>query len=141
MGTAGERPCRVPAPALDLSIVVRVLALVTDLMLASRVEAPLTAAGYEVTLRGEPGADAGAFDAIVADLELVEPEAVAAAGPPCLGFYSHVDVETRRRARGGRIRPRRAALADGPRTPGPGGRPGAADDLSAGTRGFGRFGY
>ena len=98
MGTAGERACRVPAPALDLSIVVRVLALVTDLMLASRVEAPLTAAGYEVTLRGEPGEDAPAFDAIVADLELVEPEAVAAAGPPCLGFYSHVDVETRRRA-------------------------------------------
>jgi len=26
------------------------------------------------------------------------PAAVAAAGPPCLGFYSHVDVETRRRA-------------------------------------------
>jgi hypothetical protein len=98
VGTAGERAGRVPAPALDLSIVVRILALVTDLMLASRVEAPLTAAGYEVTVRGEPGADVGAFDAIVDDLELVEPEAVAAAGPPCLGFYSHVDVETRRRA-------------------------------------------
>ena len=76
----------------------RVLALVTDLMLASRVEAPLTAAGHEVTVRGEPGDDAGAYDAIVADLELVDPEAVATAGPPCLGFYSHVDVETRRRA-------------------------------------------
>lgn len=76
----------------------RVLALVTDLMLASRVEAPLTAAGHDVTVRGDPGADAGDFDAIVADLELVDPEAVASAGPPSLGFYSHVDVATRRRA-------------------------------------------
>jgi hypothetical protein len=78
--------------------VARVLALVTDLMLASRVETPLTAAGHEVTLRGAVGPDAAGFDAIVADLELVEPAAVAEAGPPCLGFYSHVDVETRRRA-------------------------------------------
>lgn len=78
----------------------RVLGLVTDLMLASRVEAPLRAAGHDVVLRGEPGPDAGGFDAIVADLELVDPEAVAAAGPPALGFYSHVDVETRRRAEG-----------------------------------------
>ena len=35
---------------------------------------------------------------IVADLDAVDPEAVATAGPPSLGFYSHVDVETRRRA-------------------------------------------
>lgn len=76
----------------------RVLALVTDLMLASRVEAPLAAVGHEVTTRGGLGPDAGGFDAIVADLEVAEPEAVAAAGPPCLGFYPHVDVEMRRRA-------------------------------------------
>ncbi len=76
----------------------RVLALVADLMLASRVEAPLAAAGHEVVVRGELGADPAAFDAIVADLDLVDPAAVAAAGPPSLGFYSHVDVETRRRA-------------------------------------------
>lgn len=76
----------------------RVLALVTDLMLASRVEAPLTAAGHEVTVRGDPGGDAGEFDAIVADLEVVDAAVVAAAGPPALGFYSHVDVDTRRRA-------------------------------------------
>jgi len=80
--------------------VARVLALVTDLMLASRVEAPLAGAGHEVTVRGELGADAAAFDLIVADLEVTDPEAVAAAGPPTLGFYSHVDIETRRRAEG-----------------------------------------
>ncbi len=76
----------------------RVLGVVTDLMLASRVEAPLRAAGHDVVLRGDLGADAGEFDAIVADLEIADPDAVAAAGPPALGFYSHVDVETRRRA-------------------------------------------
>jgi len=78
--------------------VARVLALAADLMLASRVEAPLTAAGHEVTVRGELGGDAAGFDAIVADLELADPAAVAAAGPPSLGFCSHVDVEARRRA-------------------------------------------
>ena len=75
-----------------------ILALVTDLMLASRVEAPLRAAGHEVVVRGQLGDDPGRFDAIVADLELADPVALAAAGPPSLGFYSHVDVDTRRRA-------------------------------------------
>ena len=100
MGPAGECPGRVPASALDLAglLVARVLALVSDLMLASRVEGSLTAAGHEVTVRGDPGADASDFDLIVADLELVDPDPVAAIGPPTLGFYSHVDVETRRRA-------------------------------------------
>ncbi|MBA2522872.1 MAG: hypothetical protein H0V25_06025 [Solirubrobacterales bacterium] len=75
-----------------------VLALVTDLMLASRVEGSLRAAGHEVTVRSEAGPEAADADLIVADLEAVDPEAVAAIGPPTLGFYSHVDVETRRRA-------------------------------------------
>jgi len=78
--------------------VARVLAVVADLMLASRVEAPLSAAGHEVAVRPEPGPDAAGFDLIVADLDLPGVEAVAAAGPPTIGFYSHVDVATRRRA-------------------------------------------
>jgi hypothetical protein len=78
--------------------VARVLALVTDLMLASRVDASLSAAGHQVTVSGEAGPDAGSADLIVADLEAVDPVAVAALGPPTLGFYSHVDVETRHRA-------------------------------------------
>lgn len=76
----------------------RVLALVADLMLASRVEAPLAAAGHEVVISSDPGADPAGFDLIVADLELAEPESLAAAGAPSIGFYSHVDVATRRRA-------------------------------------------
>ena len=76
----------------------RVVALVTDLMLASRVEVPLRTAGHDVAIRGEPGPDAADADLIVADLDAVDPAAVAKLGPPTLGFYSHVDVETRRRA-------------------------------------------
>ena len=76
----------------------RVLALVSDLLLASRVQGSLSAAGHEVTVRGEAGPDASDYDLIVADLESADADAVAAIGPPTLGFYSHVDVETRRRA-------------------------------------------
>jgi hypothetical protein len=79
--------------------VARVLAVVADLMLASRVQEGLRAAGYEVA--AEPvlpeSVDA---DAIVCDLDAVDPAAVAAAGVPAIGFYSHVDVETKRVAEG-----------------------------------------
>jgi len=78
--------------------VASIVALVSDLMLASRVEASLRAAGHEVTVKAVPDAEAAGADAIVADLESVDIDAVAAIGPPTLGFYSHVDVETRRRA-------------------------------------------
>jgi hypothetical protein len=73
-----------------------VVALVSDLMLASRVEGSLRAAGHEVTVKAVPDAETAAADLIVADLEAVDAEAVAAIGPPTLGFYSHVDVETKR---------------------------------------------
>ncbi len=73
----------------------RVQSLVDDLMLASRVSEPLRAAGHEVL--GGPDPDPTA-DLIVADLDAVDAAAVAAAGPPTLGFYSHVDTETRARA-------------------------------------------
>jgi hypothetical protein len=76
----------------------RVVALVTDLMLASRVEGSLRAAGHEVEVAGEPPADAAEAALLVADLDAVDAAAVAALGPPTLGFYSHVDVETRREA-------------------------------------------
>lgn len=75
-----------------------VLALVADLMLASRVEGSLSAAGHEVTVAAAPGESAAAAELIVADLDAVDAEAVAGLGPPTIGFYSHVDVEARRRA-------------------------------------------
>jgi hypothetical protein len=37
-------------------------------------------------------------DLVVADLELENPEALVGLGVPVLGYYSHVDAETRRLA-------------------------------------------
>jgi hypothetical protein len=77
--------------------VARVLAVVPDLMLSSRVAEGLGAAGHQVevvaALPGEVDADA-----IVCDLDAVDAEALAAAEVPALGFYSHVDTETREAA-------------------------------------------
>jgi hypothetical protein len=75
----------------------RVVAVAADLMLGSKVEATLSAAGHEVTLapslQEAPLEDA---ELLVADLEVENPEALVGLGVPVLGYYSHVDVETRR---------------------------------------------
>ncbi|MBS1886740.1 MAG: hypothetical protein JSU06_06080 [Actinobacteria bacterium] len=77
----------------------RVLSIATDLMLASRVEAGLTAAGHTVvTAASLEGASLDGVDAIVADLDVADAEALARAGLPVLAYYSHVDVETKARA-------------------------------------------
>ena len=63
-----------------------------DLLFGSKVEGALRAAGHEV------GRELEHADVVVVDLtdpDLPWPEA---AGAPRLGFYSHVDQETRRRA-------------------------------------------
>ena len=63
-----------------------------DLLFGSKVEGALRAAGHDVTRNGEDP------DVVVVDLtdpDLAWPEA---AGAPRLGFYSHVDQETRKRA-------------------------------------------
>ena len=74
----------------------RVLAVVADLMLASRVEGSLSAAGHTVTVA--PTLPAGAdVDLVVCDLDAVDAAAVPGLGVPVLGFYSHVDVEARKR--------------------------------------------
>ena len=75
----------------------RVLAVVADLMLASRVEGSLTAAGHDVSVTPSLPAAVDA-DLLVCDLDVVDAAAIAAAGVPALGFYSHVDVDTRTRA-------------------------------------------
>jgi hypothetical protein len=79
--------------------VARVLSVAADLMLGSRVEAMLGAAGHDVVsapaLAKSPLDD---LDAIVADLDAENPEALVGLGVPVLGYYSHVDVETRRAA-------------------------------------------
>jgi hypothetical protein len=77
----------------------RILSIATDLMLSSRVDAGLGAAGHEVVTVGSvEGADRDGFEAIVADLDVADPTALAATGLPILGYYSHVDVDTKTRA-------------------------------------------
>jgi hypothetical protein len=73
----------------------RVLA-VADLMLGSKVEATLSAAGHQVTL--SPSLQEAQLDGVellVADLDLENAEALVGLGMPVLGFYSHVNADTR----------------------------------------------
>ena len=73
----------------------RVALLCPDLLFGSRVEGALRAAGHEVTPRVEDGSDV-----LVVDLTADEFDAatVRVEGMPSVGFYPHVDVETRKRA-------------------------------------------
>jgi hypothetical protein len=76
--------------------VAHVLSISTDLMLGSRVDGALTAAGHTVVTAGSlAGAPLDGVDAIVADLDVESPEALVAVGVPVLGYYSHVDVDTK----------------------------------------------
>jgi len=75
----------------------RVLAVVPDLMLSSRVVESLSAAGHQVEVVAATPASTDA-EAIVCDLDAAGADAVAALERPALGFYSHVEVETRRAA-------------------------------------------
>lgn len=77
----------------------RVVSVADDLMLASRVDAMLTAAGHHVVLaRSLQEASLDGAELIVADLEVENPEALVGLGIPVLGYYSHVDAETRQAA-------------------------------------------
>jgi hypothetical protein len=72
--------------------VARVALHCRDLLFGSKVEGALRAAGHEVERGGE------AADVVVVDLTDPDVPWPDAAGAPRLGFYSHVDQETRRRA-------------------------------------------
>jgi DNA-binding NarL/FixJ family response regulator len=89
----------------------RVIALVPDLLFGSKVHAALAAAGHAVELTGDADAaraGAPAADVLVVDLatDAVDGAALVAAMDGAgelattrtLGFYSHVDVDTRTRA-------------------------------------------
>jgi len=70
-----------------------------DLLLGSKVEAMLSAAGHEVTLSPALAeAPLEVADLIVADLDTENPEALVGLGIPVLGYYSHVNTETRQAA-------------------------------------------
>ncbi|HMC49300.1 MAG TPA: hypothetical protein VKH20_01520 [Solirubrobacterales bacterium] len=77
----------------------RVLAISSELLLGSKVEAILRAAGHEVTLSAAIAeAPLDDVELIVADLDIGNPEALVGLGVPVLGYYSHVDVETKQAA-------------------------------------------
>ena len=76
----------------------RIVAIVSDLMLASRVSESLKAAGHEVSVASTLP-DPLEAEVIVCDLDIADIDAVAAAPLPTLGFYSHVDVETKQHAK------------------------------------------
>ncbi len=71
----------------------QVVSIAEDLMLASRVDVMLTGAGHHVVLARSLGeASLDGAELIVADLEVESPEALAGAGVPVIGYYSHVDA-------------------------------------------------
>jgi hypothetical protein len=79
--------------------VARVLSISIDLMLGSKVQETLKAAGHDVTSAPSvQEADLEGVELAVADLDLGEAEALVGFGFPVLGYYSHVDVETRQAA-------------------------------------------
>jgi hypothetical protein len=79
--------------------VARVVALTADLLLGSKVEATLAAAGHDVTLSPALAeAPLDEADLLVADLDLENPEALVGLGIPVLGYHSHVDAATREAA-------------------------------------------
>ena len=76
----------------------RVVAIVSDLMLASRVRTSLDASGHEVEQMAAMPDELDGVDLVVADLDAAEPEKLARLGVPVLGFYQHTDAETKQRA-------------------------------------------
>lgn len=73
----------------------RIVAISADLLLGSRVEAMLTAAGHDVTPTPSLPEQLDGVDLLVADLDAADSQELAASGIPVLGYYSHVNVETR----------------------------------------------
>jgi len=68
----------------------RVAVVVPDLLFGSRVQGGVQAAGHElVAAEADP-------DLVIADVEVVDPSAVA--GTRRLGFYPHVQPELKKRA-------------------------------------------
>jgi hypothetical protein len=79
--------------------VARVLSISNDLMLGSKVQETLTAAGHEVVASASIEETTwDGIDLIVADLDVENPEALVGLGMPVLGYYSHVDVATKEAA-------------------------------------------
>jgi hypothetical protein len=80
--------------------VARILAVAPDLMFASRIEATLGAADHEVELTSSlaEATDPEGADLVVVDLDREPADAAVGLGVPVLGFYAHLNTETREAA-------------------------------------------
>jgi hypothetical protein len=79
--------------------VARVLAFAPDLFFASKIDATLRAAGHEVTIVSRlEGLPPDNPDVLIVDLDNIDFSIGLPRGTRTLGFYSHVDVDTRRQA-------------------------------------------
>jgi hypothetical protein len=76
----------------------RIVAVVADLMLASRVRTALEESGHEVEQDAALPDELDGVDLVVADLDAVSPERLAELELPVIGFYQHTDVDTKARA-------------------------------------------
>jgi DNA-binding response OmpR family regulator len=83
----------------------RVVALAPDLFFGSKIKETLTSAGHDVEICGDvPEVEqlAGESDLVIVDLhaEGLDPAQLSArlGGTRLLGFYSHIDVDTRAQA-------------------------------------------
>jgi hypothetical protein len=80
--------------------VARILAVAPDLMFASRIEATLGAAGHSVELVSSvaEAANLETAELFVVDLDREPADGVVGLGIPVLGFYAHLNTETREAA-------------------------------------------
>jgi hypothetical protein len=80
--------------------VAHVLAIAPDLFFASKIDATLGVAGHEVTIVSRMDQmPSDSPDLVIVDLDNTDFRVGLPAGTPSLGFYSHVDVDTRLRAK------------------------------------------
>jgi hypothetical protein len=77
--------------------VARILAVAPDLMFASRIEATLGAAGHDVELASSvsEATEMETVELVVVDLDREPAERAVELGAPVLGFYAHLNTETR----------------------------------------------
>jgi hypothetical protein len=80
--------------------VARILAVTPDLMFGSRIDATLGAAGHTVELTSKMPESAGldGVDLVVVDLDHMPADRMVGLGIPVLGFYAHLNTETRKGA-------------------------------------------
>jgi hypothetical protein len=71
-------------------------------MFASRIEATLGAAGHDVQIARSISEASGleAMELLIVDLDQEPAEGIVGRGMPVLGFYAHLNTETRESAEG-----------------------------------------